>query len=205
MVRLIVVQLLAAPDMSKQAFAQSIISKLAGAIGTDGSSFTTGSASIAMTTVATAITEYIIANTTVTVAYVGTLTSTPPAPDPVTTDTFQIIGTCAPTGPSNSFDDWIRQIEANIIAGFQLAPLGTAGVAFVQKPFLNPGVPTTQSMLKAIHDISDENPQQKVWEVVCGGIMDWINGIAMNTTPGPAARTSGPSTGTATITKITIT
>lgn len=190
--------------MSKSAFAQTIISKLKAAIGTDGGSYTSGSASSAMVAVANGITEYLVANTTVTITYAGIIPGTPPTPDPTVTDSFHIVGTCAPTGPSNSFDAWIKQIEANIIAGFALAPAGMAGVVFAQKPFLSPGIATTQSLLKANHDVSDESPQQKIWEIVCGGIMDWINGIAMNTTPGAATHPPAGSAGTASITKISI-
>lgn len=96
------------------------------------------------------------------------------------------------------------QIESNIIAGFMLAPSGLAGVVFAQKPFLSPGITTTISSLKSVHDVTDKFPQQKVWEVVCGGIMDWINGLAKNTTPGTASRPTGPSAGIASIVKITI-
>lgn len=191
--------------MSKSAFAQTIISKLKAAIGTDGSSYSSDTASAAMAAVANGITEYLIANTTVTITYTGIIPSTPAAKDPTTTDTFKIVGTCAPTGPSNSFDAWIKQIEANIIAGFSLAPSGQAGVAFPQKPFLSTGITTMQSILKSNHDVSDENPQQKIWEIICGGIMDWINGVAMNITPGTATHTPPGSSGPAAITKITIT
>lgn len=191
--------------MSKSAFAQTIISKLKAAIGVDGGNYSTGTATSAMVAVANGITEYLIANTTVTIAYSGIIPSTPPSPDPVITDIFQIIGTCAPTGPSNSFDAWIKQIETNIIAGFSLAPAGTAGVVFPQKPFLTPGITTVQSILKAKHDVSDNNPQQEMWEIICGGIMDWINSSAMNTIPGAATHPPVGSSGTANITKITIT
>ena len=190
--------------MSKSAFAQTIISKLKSAIGTDGSGYSSSTATVAMTAVANGITEYLIANTKVTISYVGVIPGTPPVKDPVTSDTFDIIGSCAPTGPSNSFDSWIKQIESNIIAGFSLAPAGNAGVAFPQKPFLSPGIITVQSMLKSNHDVSDDNPQQKIWEIICGGIMDWINNLAMNATPGPATHTPPGSSGTAAITKITI-
>lgn len=204
MVRLIVDLWYPELDMAASDFASFILSQLVGAIGTDGASYNQSTASLAMTTVANAMTQYIITNTTVLVSYVGTITSTPPSPDPIVTDTFSIVGSIAPTGPSNSFDSWIRQIESNIISGFSLAPMGNAGVVFAQTPFLNPGIATSQAMLKAKHDISDKSPQQGVWEVVCQGIMDWINGLAFNSTPGAATRPSGPSTGTAAITKITI-
>lgn len=191
--------------MSKTTFAQTIIGKLKAAISTDGLSYTSGSATSAMSAVAQGITEYLIANTTVTISYAGVVAAVPPYPDPVVIDTFKIIGNCAPPSPSDSFDSWIRQIESNIIAGFQLAPMGNAGIVFAQKPFLNIGIATSQGDLKAIHDVSDKDPQLKVWEIVCGGIMDWINGIAMNSIPGSASRPTAPSTGVASITKITIT
>ena len=190
--------------MSKSAFAQTIISKLKSSIGTSGKDYSAGSATAAMSAVAAGITEYLIANTTVVVAYVGIIPGIPPAPDPLVSDTFKIVGSCAPTGPSNSFDSWIKQIETNIIAGFQLAPMGSGGLVFPQKPFLPIGIVTTQVNLKATHDVGDKDPQQKVWEVVCGGIMDWINSLAMNVTPGAATHPTVSSTGTATITKITI-
>lgn len=191
--------------MSKTTFAQTIIGKLKAAISTDGLSYTSGSATSAMSAVAQGITEYLIANTTVTISYAGVVAAVPPYPDPVVIDTFKIIGNCAPPSPSDSFDSWIRQIESNIIAGFQLAPMGNAGIVFAQKPFLNIGIATSQGDLKAIHDVSDKDPQLNVWEIVCGGIMDWINGIAMNSIPGSASRPTAPSTGVASITKITIT
>lgn len=192
--------------MSKATFAQTIIGKLNAAIGRDGSSYTQGSATSAMMAVAQGITEYLIANTTVYVGYAGIIPSVPsPIPDPVVADTFKIVGTCAPTGPSDHFDNWIKQIEANIIAGFQLAPTGTAGLVFPTKPFLNIGVATMQGNLKSVHNINDESPQQKVWEVVCDGIMDWINTTALNSVPGAASRPIAPSTGIASITKILIT
>ena len=190
--------------MSKTDFAKTIISKLKGSIGTSGKDYTSGSAQSAMNAIADGITEYLIANTTVYIAYAGIVASAYPYPDPVIADNFKIVGKCAPTGPSDHFDSWIKQIEANIIAGFQLAPAGTAGIVFVKKPFLNPQIVIRQSNLKATHDVQDEDPQQKVWEVICGGIMDWINTVAMDTLPGAASRPTAPSTGTASITKITI-
>lgn len=191
--------------MSKSDFAKEIINQLKGAIGTDGGNYSTSSASSAMSAVATGITNYLIANTKVTISYAGTISGTPSTKDPITTDTFKIVGTCAPTGPSNSFDAWIKLIEANIIAGFQLAPKGENGVVFSTAPFINPGIATTQSQLKSAHDVSDEDPQQKIWEIVCGGIMDWVNSSAMNNTPGDGSNSAVASKGPAAITKIQIT
>ena len=191
--------------MSKSAFASAIINKMKGAIGTDGLSYSGGTTSAAMSAVAQAITEYLIANTTVTVAYVGIIPGTPPTPDPVTIDTFKIIGACAPPAPSNSFDAWLLQLQNNIIAGFQLAPVGNTGVVFPMKPFLAPGVTTNQMSLKSAHSVGDTDPQQKIWEIVCDGIIQWINGTAMNPAPGAGTRPTGPSSGIANITKITLT
>ena len=191
--------------MSKSLFASTIIDKLNAAIGRMGNSYSEGTAFSAMDALAQGITEYLIQNTIVTVQYTGVIPAVAPVPDPVTTDTFKIVGQCAPTGPSNHFNEWIRQLEANIIAGFQLAPSGELGVVFAQKPFLTPGIITLREQLTAIHDVLDEDPQYKVWEVICGGIMDWINTIAMNPASSAASRPSAPSSGTAVITKITIT
>lgn len=175
------------------------------AIGTDGQSFSGGTASSAMAAVAQAITEYLIANTQVMISYTGIIPGTPPTPDPIVVDTFNIIGTCAPPSPSNSFDEWMMQLQQNIISGFQLAPMGNAGIVFPQMPFLAPGVTVTQMTLKAAHDVGDDDPQQKIWEIVCDGIIQWINGSAMNPAPGSGSRPSGPSTGMANITRIILT
>lgn len=190
--------------MSKSAFAQTIISKLDSTIGKDGMQYTTDFAPIAMQAVANGITEYLIANTEVTVAYSGMLTTTPPSPDPITQDTFKITGECEVPSPSDSFDSWIKEIESKIISGFTLETQGQQGLQFPVQPFAVVGLPTIQEDLKAAHDISDDNPQQKVWEVVCAGIMDWLNNTALNPISGNATRPSGPSTGTAQITKISI-
>ena len=191
--------------MSKSAFASLIINKMKGAIGTDGMAFNEGTASIAMMSVAQAITEYLIANTIVSVAYVGVIPGTPPMPDPVVADTFKIIGTCAPPAPSESFDLWLLELQKNIIAGFQLAPMGNMGLVFPTKPFLSPGVITNQAMLTSAHEVGDEGSQQKIWEIVCDGIIQWVNTTAMNPAPGAGSRPTGPSTGTANIVKITLT
>lgn len=190
--------------MSKTAFAQTIIGKLKSSISTNGGNYTSDSATSAMNAVAQGITEYLIANTTVTISYSGVVASVPPYPDPIIIDTFKIIGNCSAPSPANDFDSWIKQIESNIIAGFQLASIGNVGVIFVQNPFLNTGIATRQSDLKVAHNVSDEDPQLKIWEIVCGGIMDWINGVALNSVSGPASRPTAPSTGVASITKITI-
>lgn len=190
--------------MSKQAFARTIINKLSGAIGTDGGSFGGDTASVAMNAVAQGITEYLVQNTSVMVKYTGVISGTPPTPDPVQSDTFKIAGSCAPLSPSDSFDAWLIQLQNSIISGFQLAPSGSAGVVFPQKPFLSPGIVITQANLQSAHDADDDNPQQKIWEIVCDGIMQWINTSAMNPVPSTATHPVVGSTGVANIVKITL-
>lgn len=190
--------------MSAQAFASLIIDKLDAAIGKEGKEFTDGTPPPAMQAVADAITEYILANTIVTVSYNGTIQSVPPSPDPVKVDTFDLVGECAPPDVQDHFDPWLEDIEQKIIAGFQLAPQGHAGLVFPQIPFANTGITTRRPDLTAVHEVTDEDPQPKAWLVVCQGIMDWINSTSWNTAPGPANRPSAPSSGTAFITNITI-
>lgn len=188
--------------MSATLFAQTIIGKMQAAIGTDGGSFSTGSAALAMQAVADGITEYLTANTIVTASYAGMIPGAPPVPDPLVTDTFSIIGKCSPPSASESFDAWLLQIQSAIISGFQLAPKGNIGLVFAQVPFLAPGAVLSQGALG--HSPSDENPQLKVWQVICQALMDWINTSAMNAVPGPANNSLTASTGVATITKITL-
>lgn len=191
--------------MSKSAFAKAIISKMKTAIGTDGQSYGDDTASSAMSAVAEAITEYLIKNTKVTIAYTGTIPGSPPTPDPVVVDTFKITGKCAPPSPSDSFSSWLKEIQDNIIAGFVLAAKGDAGVVFATKAFAKTGVKTTLADLTAKHNVGDEEPQQKIWEIICDGIIQWINSTAMNTESGAGTRPTAPSAGTANITKITLT
>lgn len=192
--------------MSKQVFANAIISKLKEAINTDGQSFNNGTATAAMTAVAAAITEYLIANTTVTVSYTGIIPGSPPTPDPLVIDTFKIVGNCAPPSPANTFDIWFSELEKNIIAGFALAPAGTGGVVFPTKPFITPIITITQDTLKAAHNIGDEDCQQKIWQIVCDEIIKWVNNIgAANVVPNAATHPSAGSAGEAVITKITLT
>lgn len=191
--------------MSAQAFANTIINKIRAAIGTDGSQWDSSTASKSMQALADGITEYLIANTQVTISYTGMIPSTPsPIPDPVTTDVFQIVGQCAPTGICNDFDEWIHKIEQNIIAGFQLAPMGMAGIVFPTMPFLMPGVPTTREILKSIHEGNWDNPQLQVWTAICQDIMNWAMGAGMNVTPGGATHPAVAGTGVGTIVSIVV-
>lgn len=192
--------------MGKTEFARVIISKLSDAIGTDGTIFTTDTAASAMQAVAEGITDYIIANTTVIISYQGTIPGPPSITDPLVVDTFSLTGTCAATGPSNGFDSWIKQIEANIISGFFLEKTGENGVAFIapQAAFVKsePGILIKGETLKAKHDPADKNPQLKIWEAICDGIIQWINSSAANMTLASAGNTKTSSVGTGAITEV---
>lgn len=194
--------------MSKTEFANKIIEKLDDAIGQDGTVFSSATPALAMQAISDGITEYIIANTKVVISYQGIIPGTPPVTDPLVADTFKVAGMCTPPGASNDFNSWIKQIETNIIAGFTLAASGKAGIAFVapQIPFTNivGGILTTQGLLKSAYAKKPSNPQLSCWEIICDGIINWINTTAMNTTPGAAAHKEVSSAGTGTITKITI-
>lgn len=188
--------------MSKYLFADKIISKIKDAIGTDGQNFVDNVATRAAQAVADGITEYLIDNTIVTIQYQGVIPGTPPTADPINIDTFKIQGKCASIGPANSFESWIEQIETNIIAGFMLESKGQLGVLFSMQPFLNTGLIVSQSSLKAVCESNPKDPQKATWEIICDGILTWLNGNAMNQTVG--AGTHATSTGPANITKITV-
>ena len=72
-------------------------------------------------------------------------------------------------------------------------------------PFKKTGNTVSQEMLKAVHDVSDKSPQQKVWEVVCEGIMNWIRDVSCaDMTSGYATHSAPSSVGMAHIVSITI-
>lgn len=191
--------------MGKELFAQTVIGKLRERIGDDGSAFSVGTASVAMSAVADAVTEYLTEHVRVSVSYRGMTLSLPPVQDIVPNEEFRIEGQCAPPSPSNSFDSWIREIEMCIIAGFQLKSPSAGGVTFVKFPFKSVGNTVNQGMLKAVHDVRDESPQQKVWEVVCEGIMNWITNLQhADVTSSFAAHSAPLSVGVAQIIGITI-
>lgn len=190
--------------LSEQAFAKTIIRHLKDDIGTDGMEYDNGVETTAMKAVADGITEYLLANTMVTISYIGTIPGTPPTPDPVTVDTFKITGQCAPTGTCSDFNAWLKQIEANIISGFMLAPTGNIGVAFPAKPWLAPGITTVRDTLKDIHTSNEDDPQIKVWTEICKDIIAWATGSGVNAVPGAATNSASGSVGTANITSITI-
>lgn len=188
--------------MPASSFAQLIISKLAAAIGNDGSGFSASTPMSANQAVADAITEYIKSNTQIMSSYTGMIPSAPsPVPDPIVADVHTVDGMCAPpTG--TTFDAWWTSLGINIQTGFVLMP-GTAGVTYASPvmPFalgqLQPAS-AVQNSIKSVAESNKDNPQQPVWEVIAQEILNMINNFFGG--GGPAINSSSGSTGAGTIT-----
>lgn len=186
--------------MSKEAFASTIISKLKASIGTSG--YTSATPVSANAAIAEGITEYILQNTKVKTSYKGVFPNG--LNDPLFFDTFPVIGSCAPVPTSQDFDTWLALLKINIETGFSIAT-GEKGLVFATLPF-NPLVPISvmrDSHLKSIAESNSNDVQQKVWEFICDGILNWLNG-----TPNPSAvgaATHASSAGVAQVISITVT
>lgn len=185
--------------MAASNFANIIIDKLANSIGTNGSYFNYSTPSIANSAIAEGVTEYLLSNTTISVSYAGTTTTTPPSPY-VTTDSCGITGACAPP-IGTDFNTWVRSLESNIVAGFFISS-GVSVVPVTPPPAFISGLIIFQSTIRQVHLNNLWNPQLAVWEAICQSILDWLNGIV--SLPYPATTTVPPSAGTSTITKITV-
>ena len=179
--------------MSKEAFANTIISKLRSSIGTSGYGESTPVSANAA--IAEGITEYILANTTVRVTYQGVMPNG--LNDPLIIDSFPVIGSCAPVPVSPDFDSWLALLKVNIETGFSIVT-GNAGLLFTTLPF-NPIVPISvvRNSLTPIAETNDNNVQQQVWEFICDGILNWLNGA-----PNPAATGAATHASSAGIAKV---
>lgn len=193
--------------MGKAAFASLVIAKLKSAIGTDGAQYTTDTPEKAQTAIAEAITEYLIANTTISISYSGVLTSGT-GTDPIVADTMKITGVCEKIGKPSDFVAWVNKIQSVIASSFSVVSPGASGIATTLKPF-NPTANALQILQRDLDNAYQSNisaPAQAVWEVICGKILDWLNSeIGKNpiATTMPATRT-GVSVGTASLVSITI-
>ena len=96
--------------MGKELFAKGVIEKLRVAIGNDGSAFGTGTANVAMSAVAEAVTEYLKEHVKVYVSYQGLTLSFPPMSDVVASEEFSIEGKCPAPSPSDSFERCVKEI-----------------------------------------------------------------------------------------------
>lgn len=193
--------------MSKAAFASLVIAKLKAAIGNDGSSYTEQTPIVAQKAIAEAITEYLIANTTITISYSGVLTSGTGA-DSVVQDTMKITGTCATTGKPSDFPAWVNKLQSVIASSFSVVSPGANGVVVTFQPF-NPTANALQILQKDLNDTLQSNmsnPLQAVWGFICGKIIDWLNsttGKNPTVVSLPATRT-GVSAGTASLVSILV-
>lgn len=194
--------------MGKTTFASLIITKLRAAVGTDGATYTVITPEAAQRAIADAITEYLIANTTISISYAGTL-NTGSGVDSITTDTMKINGKCDTIGKPSDFVSWVNKIQAVIASSFSVASPGIGGVATTFKPF-NPtagALTVTLSDLNSAYKNNPSDPTQVVWEAVCEKILSWLNSeVGKNPTATAVTATrAGVSTGTASLVKITIT
>lgn len=193
--------------MSSSSFASLICSKIQGAAGTDGGKFSSSTPAQCQSAIAAAITEYLLANVTVHITYSGMTTSSPSKKDSVTTDTMKITGSCAAMSTPGDYASWIADLQSKIAAGFTVLPPGTNAVTTTFLPF-NPSsgsLSITQSNLKSAHEGNWDDPMQKTWEVVCQGIMDWINSSAGCNPAATAVPATRPgSAGTASLVKIVV-
>lgn len=193
--------------MSKATFASLIINKLRTAIGEDGSLYTDQTPMKAQAVIAEAITEYLIANTTINISYAGVLTSGTGA-DSVIEDTMKITGTCDTIGKPSDFQSWVNKLQSVIASSFSVVSPGVNGVEVTFMPFN----PTTNALQISQKDLNDtyqnfaSYPLQAVWEFICGQIIDWLNsteGKNPTAVSLPATRT-GVSTGTASLVSILV-
>lgn len=194
--------------MSASAFASLICSKIKAAAGGDGTKFDNGTPQKCQQAIASAITEYLIAHVTVYISYAGIMNATPHPADPVVADTLKITGSCAIMSTPGTFEGWVRDLQSKIAAGFSTQPPGTAQTTTIFKPFNPAGgsLNISQDGLKSTHEGSWKDPMQKTWEIVCQGLMNWINSSAgCNPAAKGVVATRPLSTGTANLVKIVIT
>ena len=192
--------------MSKESFASLVLTKLKAAVGGDGSQYSSNTATLAQSAIADAITEYLVANTTVTISYDGVLTSG--GADVIASDTMKITGSCQLKSVPAQFDGWVTALQAAIASAFVAQPPSTQGVVTAFPPFssVTGALQISQSKLKAAHEAKTNNPALSVWSEVCGAILDWLNstaGLNLNAVAITATR-SGISSGTATLLSIKV-
>lgn len=192
--------------MSKESFASLVLTKLKAAVGGDGSKYSSNTATLAQSAIADAITEYLVANTTVTISYGGVLTSG--GADVIASDTMKITGSCQLKSVPTQFDSWVATLQSAIASAFVVQPPSTQGVVTAFSPFssVTGALQISQSKLKAAHKANTTNPALSVWSEVCGAILDWLNstaGLNLNAVAITATR-SGISSGTATLLSIKV-
>lgn len=192
--------------MSKESFASLIITKLKEAVGKDGSAYSTDTATLAQSAIAEAITEYLLANTTITISYDGVLTSG--GADIIVSDTMKIAGSCQLTSTPAQFDAWVATLQSAIASAFGVQSPSTQGVVTTFQPFSSVvgALQISQSKLKAAHQSNIKDPTLSVWSEICGSILSWLNsaaGLNLSAVAVTATRT-GISSGTATLLSVSV-
>ena len=192
--------------MSKENFASLVLSKLQAAIGDDGSTYSNSTTTLAQSAIAEAITEYLIANNTITISYNGVLTSG--GTDIIASDTMKITGKCQLSSTPSQFNTWVSSLQSAIALGFLVQSPSTQGIVTLFQPFSSVvgALQIPQSKLKVAHESNLNAPTLSVWSEVCGGILDWLNSSAAinpNAVAVTATR-SGISSGTATLLSINV-
>lgn len=192
--------------MSKESFASLVLTKLKASVGDDGSKYSNNTATLAQSAISAAITEYLVANTTITISYDGVLTSG--GADVIASDTMKIAGSCQLTSAPAQFDSWVTMLQIAIASAFVVQPPSTHGVVTTFQPFssIAGALQIPQSKLKSAHETNINAPALSVWSEICGAILDWLNssaGINPNAVAITATR-SGISSGTATLLSINV-
>lgn len=193
--------------MGKTEFANLMITKLKDSIENDGSLYTEQTPIKAQTAIAEAITEYLIANTTINISYAGVLISGTGA-DSVVQDTMKITGTCDTIGKPSDYQSWVTKLQSVIASSFSVVSPGENGVEVTFLPFnpIEKALQIPQEDLNKTFQSNINSPLQPVWEFICGQIIDWLNsttGQNPSAVSLPATRT-GVSTGTASLISITV-
>ena len=193
--------------MSKEAFASLVVTKLKSAVGTDGTKYSEETAMEAQKAIAEAITQYLVANTRINIAYNGVFDNGSGA-DVVEADSMQLEGACSSTGRPSDYASWISNLQSVIASSFSVCSPSASGVLTAFKPF-NPSTGSLtipQSKLAAACTNNSANPALAVWGIICGSIIDWINtGKGKNPTIAtiPATR-NGASTGSVSLVSIIV-
>lgn len=181
--------------MSAEAFANTIISKLRSNVGTDGGGYTNSTPKLAQRAISEAITEYLIANTTVTAVYQGTLNSG--GIDPINLDNFSLTGVCTSPIAPPSFTFWQRSLQNSIASSFSLESPNKSGIITNIFPIAPSGLTIYQNKLKSIVENNKQNPLELVWQSFCTDILAWLNSSsALRQIPPQPASHGTISTGT---------
>lgn len=192
--------------MSKIAFANHIIEKLQSSISTNGATYTSDTPINAQRAIAEAITEYLVANTTINVSYTGILTNGGTA-DPIASDTMKITGECAEIDKPLDFLSWVNNIQSVIASSFSVLSPGQNGITASFKPF-NPSqgaLIIQQKELAAASQNNQQRPSRAVWEVICGKIIDWLTSEAGKNPQAKSISAIRDKTSTGTVSLVSIT